>query len=125
MRWAAQQCDKKTGAPRDDGIEENGINIYEKKKIRVTPEQWERVNEEAQQREISPNRLFIELVHVEAIECRECPRAKAEIYLLRSTMLAAQAGPRAQIGGSLMNVSERRSMTAIKPLRAGFCRTSG
>ena len=68
MRWAAQQCDKKTGAPRDDGIEENGMNIYEKKKIRVTPEQWERVNEEAQQREISPNRLFIELVHVEAIE---------------------------------------------------------
>ena len=47
MRWAAQQCDKKTGAPRDDGIEGYGINIYEKKKIRVTPEQWKRVNEEA------------------------------------------------------------------------------
>ena len=60
------------------------------KNIRLTPKQWKRVENGAMERDVSPNRLVVELA-MEALECREWPRTKAEIYLLRSTMLAAQA----------------------------------
>ena len=48
------------------------------KNIRVTPEQWKRIENEAEKREMSPNRLVVELV-VEALERREWPRTEAEI----------------------------------------------
>ena len=60
------------------------------KNIRVTPEQWKRVEKEAEKRGVSPNRLVIELT-MEALERREWPRTEAEIHLLRSAMFAAQA----------------------------------
>ena len=60
------------------------------KNIRVTPEQWKRVEKEAEKRDISPNRLVVELT-MEALERREWPRTEAEIHLLRSAMFAAQA----------------------------------
>ena len=60
------------------------------KNIRVTQEQWKRVEKEATERNISPNRLVVELA-MEAIEHREWPRTEAEIHLLRSTMFTAQA----------------------------------
>ena len=60
------------------------------KNIRVTPEQWKRIENEAEKREMSPNRLVVELV-MEALERREWPRTKAEIHLLRSAMFVAQA----------------------------------
>ena len=60
------------------------------KNIRVTPEQWKRVEKEAQARGISANRLVVELT-MEALERREWPRTEAEIHLLRSAMFAAQA----------------------------------
>ena len=60
------------------------------KNIRVTPEQWKRVEKEAEKREMSPNRLVVEFV-IEALERREWPRTEAEIHLLRSTMFVAQA----------------------------------
>ena len=60
------------------------------KNIRVTPEQWKRVEKEADERGISPNRLVVELT-MEALERREWPRTEAEIHLLRSAMFAAQA----------------------------------
>ena len=60
------------------------------KNIRVTPEQWKRVEKEAEKRGISPNRLVVELV-MEGLERREWPRTEAEIHLLRSAMFAAQA----------------------------------
>ena len=60
------------------------------KNIRVTPEQWKRVEKEAKKRDISPNRLVVELTK-EALERREWPRTEAEIHLLRSAMFAAQA----------------------------------
>ena len=59
------------------------------KNIRVTPEQWKRIENEAEKREMSPNRLVVELV-MEALERREWPRTKAEIHLLRSAMFVAQ-----------------------------------
>ena len=60
------------------------------KNIRVTPEQWKRVEKEAEKRDISPNRLVVELA-MEALVRREWPRTEAEIHLLRSAMFAAQA----------------------------------
>ena len=60
------------------------------KNIRVTSEQWKRIENEAEKREMSPNRLVVELVK-EALERREWPRTEAEIHLLRSAMFTAQA----------------------------------
>ena len=60
------------------------------KNIRVTPEQWKRIENESEKREMSPNRLVVEFV-MEALERREWPRTEAEIHLLRSAMFVAQA----------------------------------
>ena len=60
------------------------------KNIRFTPEQWKRVEKEARERGISPNRLVVELT-LEALGRREWPRTEAEIHLLRSAMFTAQA----------------------------------
>ena len=40
------------------------------KNIRVTPEQWNRIEKAAREREISPNRLIVDLV-MEALDYRE------------------------------------------------------
>ena len=60
------------------------------KNIRVTSEQWDRIEDAAREREVSPNQLVIELA-VEALERRKWPGTVAEIHLLRSAMFAAQA----------------------------------
>ena len=60
------------------------------KNIRFTPGQWKRVEKEAGERGVSPNRLVVELA-MEGLERREWPRTEAEIHLLRSAMFAAQA----------------------------------
>ena len=60
------------------------------KNIRVTPEQWKRIESEAEKREMSPNRLVFELA-MEALDRNEWPRTEAEIHLLRSAMFVAQA----------------------------------
>ena len=83
------------------------------KNIRVTPEQWKRIENEAEKREMSPNRLVVELV-MEALERREWPRTEAEIHLLRSAMFTAQAiirdmerdGREEEIGQISRNISE-------------------
>ena len=83
------------------------------KNIRFTSEQWKRVEKEAEKREISPNRLVVELV-IEALERREWPRTEAEIHLLRSTMFTAQviirdmekAGREEEIEQISKNISE-------------------
>ena len=60
------------------------------KNIRFTSEQWKRVEKEARERDISPNRLVVELA-MGGLERREWPRTEAEIHLLRSAMFTAQA----------------------------------
>ena len=60
------------------------------KNIRVTPEQWERIEKAADERGTSANQLLLELA-IEALDRREWPRTEAEIYLLRSAMFTAQA----------------------------------
>ena len=60
------------------------------KNIRVTPEQWMRVEKEAHKRGVSANKFVVELL-MEALEHREWPRTEVEIHLLRSAMFTAQA----------------------------------
>ena len=60
------------------------------KNIRLTPEQWERIENAAEERDVSANQLLVELA-MEALDRREWPRTQAEIYLLRSAMFTAQA----------------------------------
>ena len=60
------------------------------KNIRVTPNQWKRIEKEAEERGISANQLVVELA-MEALDHREWPRTEHEIQLLRSAMFAAQA----------------------------------
>ena len=60
------------------------------KNIRLSPEQWERIEKAAEEREVSANQLLVELA-MEALDRREWPRTEAEIYLLRSAMFTAQA----------------------------------
>ena len=63
------------------------------KNIRVTPEQWERIEKAADERGVSANQLLVELA-LEALDRREWPRTEAEIHLLRSAMFTAQATAR-------------------------------
>ena len=63
------------------------------KNIRVTPEQWERIENAAEERGVSANQLLVELA-IEALDRREWPRTEAEIHLLRSAMFTAQANAR-------------------------------
>ena len=60
------------------------------KNIRFTSEQWKHVENEARERDISPNRLVVELT-MESLKRSEWPRTEAEIHLLRSAMFTAQA----------------------------------
>ena len=58
--------------------------------IRVTPEQWRRIENAAQSSNLTANRLVIELA-IEALDHREWPRTDHETRLLRSSMFTAQA----------------------------------
>ena len=60
------------------------------KNIRVTPEQWQRIEKAADERGTSANQLLLELA-IEALDRRQWPRTEAEIHLLRSAMFTAQA----------------------------------
>ena len=97
-----------------DGSDDN-------KDIRVTPEQWKRIENEAEKREMSPNRLVVEFV-MEALERREWPRTEAEIHLLRSAMFVAQTiirdmektGREEEIKQISRNISEVASELPVK-----------
>ncbi len=60
------------------------------KNIRFTSEQWKRVENQAKEQGVSPNRLVVKLT-IEGLERREWPRTAPEIHLLRSAMFTAQA----------------------------------
>ena len=60
------------------------------RRIRILPEQWERVEIAAAGTLFTPNQLLVQLA-MEALDRREWPRTEAEIALLRSAMFAAQA----------------------------------
>lgn len=83
------------------------------KNIRVTPEQWERMENAARERNVSANQFLLQLA-MEALDRREWPRTEAEIHLLCSAMFAAQAiardmeaaGRRDEIAEISRNISE-------------------
>ncbi len=93
------------------------------KNIRVTPEQWKRIENEAEKREMSPNRLVVELV-MEALGRHEWPRTEAEIHLLRSAMFTAPAtirdmerdGREEEIEQISRNISEVAPELPMKPV---------
>ena len=58
------------------------------KNIRVTPGQWNRIENAAAKREVSANRLVVELA-METLDRREWSRTELEIRLLRSCMFTA------------------------------------
>ena len=86
------------------------------KNIRVTPQQWKRIEKETGDRGISANQLVVELA-MEALDHREWPRTEHEIQLLRSAMFAAQAMvrdmERAGRGDEVEEIS--RNISAVVP----------
>ena len=60
------------------------------KKIRISEEQWKRLESEAAEHDTTANRLVVELA-TEALDRREWPRTEPEIQLFRSAMFSAQA----------------------------------
>ena len=94
------------------------------KNIRVTPEQWNRIENAARERDISANRLVVELA-MEALDRREWPRTELEIQLLRSSMFTAQAIARDMISTERGEEVEaiRREISRLVPDPAG--QTSG
>ena len=86
------------------------------KNIRVTPEQWDRIENAARERDVSANRLVVELA-IEALDRREWPRTELEIQLLRSSMFAARAIARDMIAaGRESEIDEiSRNISEIAP----------
>ena len=66
------------------------------KTVRVTEEQWNRVENAAGKRNESPNYVLVQLA-MEALDRREWPRTELENQLLRSTVFTAQATARDMI----------------------------
>ena len=57
--------------------------------IRVTPEQWARIEKIAKEREVSANRLVVDLV-MEALGRREWPRTALDMQVAKAALFAAQ-----------------------------------
>ena len=80
----------RNGAPtRAKGYEESMAQTL-LENIRVTSEQWGRIETAAREREISPNQLVVDLA-MEALDCSGWPSAEAEIRVARASLFAAQA----------------------------------
>ena len=86
------------------------------KNTRVTPEQWKRIENAARERDVSANRLMVELA-MEALDRREWPCTEHEIRMFRSCMFTAQAMARDMIAaGRGEEVEEiRRDISTVTP----------
>ena len=86
------------------------------KNIRVTPEQWNRIEKTARERGISPNRLIVDLV-MEALDHGDWPRTEAEVRVARASLFTAQAIARDLIvAGKEKDVQEiREFISTIVP----------
>ena len=86
------------------------------KNVRITPEQWKRIENAAKERDVSANRLVVELA-MEALDRREWPRTEAEIQVARASLFAAQVLARDLIlSGREQEVSEIRDfISAVVP----------
>ena len=86
------------------------------KNIRVTAEQWQRIEDAAREREVSPNQLVVELA-IEALDRREWPRTEAEVRVAKASLLAAQVLARDLIAAGKENEIEeiRKFISTIVP----------
>ncbi len=86
------------------------------KNIRVTPEQWKRIENAAKERGLTANRLLVELA-MEALNRREWPRTEHEIRMLRSCMFTAQAMAHDMIAAGRDDEVEeiRRNISQVAP----------
>ena len=83
------------------------------KNIRVTAEQWNRIETAAKEQQVSPNQLVVELA-IEALDRREWPRTEAEIKVARASLFAAQAIARGLIAdGREQEVQEIREFISM------------
>jgi hypothetical protein len=57
--------------------------------IRVTPEQWKQIEIIAKHRDVSANRLVVELA-MEALDRREWPRTELDVQVAKAALFAAQ-----------------------------------
>lgn len=96
------------------------------KNIRLTSEQWERIENVARKRDVSPNQLVVDLA-MEALDRRKWPSTVAEIRVARASLFAAQAIARDLIAaGREQDVQEIRNFISTivadpdeKPSTAG------
>ena len=61
----------------------------QQKNIRVTAEQWTRIEEAARERQVSPNQLVVELA-IAALDRSQWPSTETEIKVARASLFAAQ-----------------------------------
>ena len=86
------------------------------KNIRVTPEQWKRIENVAEERDVSANRLVVDLV-MEVLDRREWPRTEAESRVARASLFAEQVLARDLISAGREDEVEeiRRDISMIVP----------
>ena len=86
------------------------------KNIRVTPGQWNRIENAAKERGLTANRLLVEAA-MEALDRREWPRTQAEIRVARASLFAAQVLARDMIAAGREDEVEeiRDSISTIVP----------
>jgi hypothetical protein len=86
------------------------------KNIRVRPEQWERLEDAARERDTTANQLLLELA-MEALDRREWPKTDLEILMLRSCVFTAQAAVRDMIAAGRGDEVEEieRAISAVAP----------
>lgn len=87
------------------------------KTVRVTDEQWHRIETVARNSNQSPNHLLVQLA-MEALDRREWPRSELEIRLLRSTLFTAEVAARKMIAEGREDELEeiRRDISRITPV---------
>ena len=86
------------------------------KTVRVTEDQWNRVENAARKSNESPNHLLVKLA-IDVLDRREWPRTEIEIHLLRSSLFTAQDMARDMIAtGRSEEIEEiRRYISRIAP----------
>ena len=84
--------------------------------VRVTPEQWGRIENAAESSNLTANWLA-----VEALDRREWPRTNHEVRLLRSAIFTAQAITRDMIATGRGDEAEqiRRDISKVVPTPSG------
>ena len=91
------------------------------KDIRVTSDQWDRIENAARERDVSPNQLVVDLV-MEALNRHEWPSTEAEIKVARASLFPAQVLARDLIAAGKENEIEeiREFISTIVPDVAGL-----